>query len=154
MAVVMKTALSTDDIRQRWSRKKVFFFSCAKRRLPCHASVDIFRNQQYTSACSFRFSGTRKRSVSSFRIIPPQILTTKLLCCHAIPTEQLSLLKIHPFVKPSGSFGNAFDLSERRTAFMFVIMHFHDHSMHKSLFPGVRNGILIILFIKAIIAME
>ena len=37
---------------------------------------------------------------------------------------------------------------------MFVIMHFHDHSMHKSLFPGAREGILIILFIEAIIAME
>ena len=130
------------------------FFSCAKRRLPCHASIDILRNEQYTLAGSFSSSGTRKRSVSSFRIIPPQILTTELLCCRAIPTEQLSPLKIHPFVKPSGSFGNALDSSERRTAFMFVIMHFHDHSMHKSLFPGVRRGILIILFIEAIIAME
>ena len=36
---------------------------------------------------------------------------------------------------------------------MFVIMHFHDHSMQKSLFLGVREGILIKLLIKATIPM-
>ena len=132
----------------------MIFFSCAKGRLPCHASIDFFRNEQYTSAGSFSSSRTRKRSVSSIQIIPPQILTTESLCWRVIPTEQLSPLKIHLFVKPSGSFGNALDSSVRGTAFMFVIMHFHDHSMHKSLFPGAREGILIILFIEAIIAME
>ena len=38
-------------------------FSCAKRRLPCHASTDFFRNEQYTSLGSFSSPGTRKRSV-------------------------------------------------------------------------------------------
>ena len=36
---------------------------------------------------------------------------------------------------------------------MFVIMHFDDHFLQKSLFPGVREGILIKLFIEATIPM-
>ena len=127
----------------------MIFFSCAKRRLPYHASIDFFTNEQYTSAGS-SVRQVRKGSVSSFRIISPQILTTESLCSRGIPADQLSPLKIHPFVKPS----NSLDSSVRRTAFMFVIMHFYDHSMHKSLLAGVREGILIILFIEAIIAME
>ena len=39
------------------------------------------------------------------------------------------------------------------TVLMFVIMHFHNHSMHKSLFLCVREGILIIILIKTIIPM-
>ena len=36
-----------------------------------------------------------------------------------------------------------------KNVFIFVIMHFHDHSMQKSLFLRVREGILIKLFIEA-----
>ena len=36
---------------------------------------------------------------------------------------------------------------------MFVIMHFYDHSMQKSLFLGVREGILIKFLIEATIPM-
>ena len=45
------------------------------------------------------------------------------------------------------------DSSVKRTVFMFVIMHFHDHSMIKSLFLGVRVGILIKLLIETTIPM-
>ena len=41
-----------------------------------------------------------------------------------------------------GSFGDALNSSEKKTVFMFVIMHFHDHSTRKSSF----QCILIILF--------
>ena len=104
-------------------------------------------------ADSFSSSGRQKRPVTSFRIIPPQIITTEPLCLRRIPIGQLSPLKTHPLLKASGSFGDALDSSVKRTAFMFVIMHFHDHSMHKSLFTGVRVGILIILLTEAIVAM-
>ena len=95
----------------------------------------------------------RMRPASLFPIIPPQIITIEPLCWRRIPIAQLSPLKAHPLVKPSGSFGDALDSSVKRTVFMLVIMHFHDHSMHKSLFLGVREGILVILLIEAIIAM-
>ena len=36
---------------------------------------------------------------------------------------------------------------------MFVVVHFHDHSMKRSLFLGVREGILIKLLIEATIPM-
>ena len=38
------------------------------------------RKTQYMSADSFSSSVTRKRPVISFRIIPPQIITTEQLC--------------------------------------------------------------------------
>ena len=37
---------------------------------------------------------------------------------------------------------------------MSTAMHFRDHSMHKTLFPGVREGLLIIFLIEAILPME
>ena len=58
------------------------------------------------------------------------------------PPENPSLLKTHPLIKPSVSFGDALDSLVKRTVFMFVIMQFHDHSMQKS-FLDVREGILI-----------
>ena len=148
MAVVMETVLFTVV-----SCMKMIFFSCAKRRLPSYGSIDFSGNEQYMSGDIFSRSGTRKRPVSSFQIIPPQIIATEPLCRSGIPTAQLSPLRTYPLVKPSGPFGDALDSSVKRTVFMSVIMHFHDHSMHKSLFPGVRGGILIILLTKASIPM-
>ena len=68
-----------------------------------------------------------------------------------IPTGQLSPLKTHSLIQPSGSFGDVLDSSVNRTASMFVIMHFHDHCMGKPLLLGVREGILIMLLIEAIL---
>ena len=76
-----------------------------------YSSTEFFRNEQYMSADSFSSSSTRKRPVSSFSIIPPQIITTELLCWRRIPIAQLSPLKTHLLVKPSGSFGDALDWS-------------------------------------------
>ena len=91
--------------------------------------------------------------MNSFSIIPPQIIITRPPCWRRISIVWLSSLKTHLLVRPSVSFGDALDSSVKRTVFMFVIMQFHDHSMQKSLFPGVREGILIKLFIQATIPM-
>ena len=62
--------------------------------------------------------------------------------------------KTHSLVEQSVKFGDALDSSAKRTVFMFVIMHFHDHSMQKFLFLGVRECILIKLLIEATIPLR
>ena len=66
----------------------------------------------------------------------------------------LSPRKTHSLVEQSVKFGDALDSSVKRTVFMFVIMHFHDHSMQKFLFLGVRECILIKLLIEATIPLR
>ena len=92
------------------------------------------------------------RLVSSFPIIPPQIITTRPLYWRRIPIIIVESPS-YPLVKPSVSFGDALDSSVKRTVFMFVLMQFHDHSMQKCLFLVVREGILIKLLIEATIPM-
>ena len=125
----------------------MIFFSCVKRRLPSFGSIDFFRNEQYISADSFSSWSTRNRPVTSFPIIADQIMTTEPLYWCRIPIAQLLPLKTHP----SGSFGDVLDSPVKRTVFMFVNMNLHDRSTHKSLFQGVRYGILIVHLIEAAI---
>ena len=89
--------------------------------------------------------------MSSFPIISPQIIIIEPLLLTLYSHSIISPLKTHPLVKPS--FGDALDSSVKRTVFMFVIMHSHDHSKQKSFFLGVREGILIKLLIEATIPM-
>ena len=63
----------------------------------------------------------------------------------------LSPLNLYLLFKRSGSFGDSLDYSVQRKVFMFIIMHFHDHSKCSSFFLGGREGILIILLVEVII---
>ena len=67
------------------------------------------------SADSFSSSGTRKRPMSSFRIMPPHFITTD-----------------RP-VTPSGSFGNALDSSVKRTV-LHVCHHAFSRPFHAQIF--------------------
>ena len=66
---------------------------------------------------------------------------------------KLLLSKTDPLGQPSGSFGDALDSSVKKEVFTFVIMHFHNQSIRKTLFLGVREGILITLLIEPILLM-
>ena len=63
------------------------------------------------SADRFSPPATRKRPVTSFPIIPAQIIIIEPLGRRRIPIAQLSLLKTHPLLQQPGSFGHALDPS-------------------------------------------
>ena len=138
----------------RRSLKKIIFFSCAKRRLPCYGSIHFFRNKEYMSLNSFWPSGTRKRPVTSFPIILPQIIATEPLCWCRILITQLSPLKTHPLSKPSGHLETLSirqwreqSSSSSKSIFTTILC------TCKSLFNGIRERILLILLIEAIVPM-
>ena len=93
MMTNMKTVLFTDEYHAwTWPRKKMIFFSCVKTRLP---SYDLLSKSGWAIRVSGQFSssGSRKRLVSSFPIIPPQIIITRPLCW--LVSEENSLYVCH-----------------------------------------------------------
>ena len=56
MMTNMKTVLFTDEYHAwTWLRKKIIFFSCAKRKLSSYDLIEFVTNEQYMSVDSLVF---------------------------------------------------------------------------------------------------